>query len=346
MLRGPLAIVGESEALRDVLEAIDAVAPTRTPVLFHGEPGSGKKLFAREIHAKSSRRAQPFISVNIAGIHEDMIERVLFGLEQDETAGVAAPMPGAFERASGGTLLLDEIAALRPDLHGKLLRALHDQEIERVGGARPIKVDVRIVTTTSKELETEVEAGRFRRDLYLRLNVVSIRTPSLRERPEDIPGLAQFFVERKALELGVKAPAIPSHTYDYLRRQPWVGNVHELANTIERAMILRSEKALTPEALEPGIVNAPTSGSESLVPPSPYAGAGASGAPSVASPTRRPLAAAEAASRDVLNLRALEAIAIRQALQKTGGHRTKAAELLGINERTLRNKLKADDSRP
>lgn len=328
LLLGPVAIVGESEALRDVLEAIDAVAPTRAPVLFHGEPGSGKKLFAREIHAKSSRRGQPFVSVNVAGIPEDLIEKVVFGQEQDEAAGVPAPMPGAFERAAGGTLLLDEIAALRPDLHGKLLRALHDQEIERVGGTQPIKVDVRIVATTSKELEAEVEAGRFRRDLYFRLNVVSIRTPSLRERPEDIPSLTQFFVVRKALELGVKAPSVPAHTLDYLRRQPWRGNVHELANTIERAMIFRSERILTPEAMEQSIVSAPVIGSDSLVPPSPYAGQ-----------------AAEAAAQDVLNLRALEAIAIRQALQKTGGHKTKAAELLGINERTLRNKLKTDSLR-
>jgi len=328
-LRGTQAIVGESEALHDVLEAIDVVAPTHASVLIHGEPGTGKQLFAREIHAKSPRHDQPFVSIRCADIHDTAAGNPLFG--DARPTGSAPPIhaAGALERSSGGTLHLEEIAGLELGMQARLVRVLKEEAIERFGWGDPIKVDVRIVATTSHELGAEAEAGRFNHDLYARISLVSIRTPSLRERLEDIPTLVQHFAKQKALEFGLAAPAIPSETYTYLQGLSWPGNVHELANTIERAMIINPAGPLTPEALGRAIVPSPVE--SNLIPPSPEL---------------PPSAGSEAASGAILNLRELQQIAIRQALQKTGGHKTKAAELLGINERTLRNKLKGGDRTP
>jgi len=336
-LRGTRSIVGVSPTLRDVMGAIDAVAPTRAAVLLQGESGTGKELFAREIHARSPRRDHPFVTVNCAALPEGLVESAMFGHERGAFTGATARMPGAFERATRGTLLLDEITEMRLDLQSKLLRALQEQEIERVGGIQPIKVDVRIIATTNRELEAEVEAGRFRKDLYFRLNVVAIRTPPLRERLEDIPVLVEHFIDRNARELGLKPPTVLPETYDYLRRRSWTGNIRELANAVERAMILHSGLTLTPETFENPSTGAQRAEAEPFI-PAPHA-------PVV--PGRADRSASvdgiEADSEDaVLDLHELERIAIRRALLKTGGHKTKAAELLGINERTLRNKLKSE----
>jgi two-component system response regulator HydG len=305
-LRGQRVIVGESKSLRSVLETLATVAPTRATVLLEGESGTGKELFARAVHEQSPRREQPFITVNCAALPEGLVESTLFGHERGAFTGATQRQAGAFERAHRGTLLLDEISEMRLDLQAKLLRAIQEQEFERVGGTQPVHVDVRIVATTNRDLASEVAAGRFRQDLYFRLAVVPVRTPPLRERLEDLPLLVRHFVERAAAELGVKAPAIRPEAVDAMRRRTWPGNVRELANAVERAVLLGRGAALGAEAFEA---------------PAPRT------------------AAAPAAEPVTLNLRELERLTIERALASTGGHRQRAAELLGISERTLRNKL-------
>src|SRR5207253_1543186 len=180
-------------AIRRVLQTVAMAAPTRATVLLEGESGTGKELFARSIHAQSERRARPFIKLNCAALPEGLVESALFGHEKGAFTGAIRRVEGAFERADGGTLLLDEISEMRLDLQAKLLRVLQEQEFERVGGSDPIKVDVRIVATTNRDLNEEVNRGTFRRDLYYRLNVIGVRVPPLRERLCDIPSLAQYF---------------------------------------------------------------------------------------------------------------------------------------------------------
>ena len=333
-LRGSRAIVGSSPALRAVMDVLRNVAPTRATVLLEGESGTGKELFARAVHELSPRAHQSFVTVNCAALPEGLVEATLFGHERGAFTGATSRAQGAFERAHRGTLLLDEVSEMRLDLQGKLLRAIQEQEFERVGGNQPIKVDVRIVATTNRDLRGEVEAGRFRRDLYFRLHVVPIHTPPLRERIEDIPELAEHFVNKIASELGVKPPVLTADALDVLRRRRWTGNIREFGNAIERAMILCRDGRLTAESLTlvegeslpadpvsfpaPAPAPAPTPrGSLALVPPSP---------------------SVDEAS---LNLEVLERLTIQRALVATGGHRTRAARILGISERTLRNKLKA-----
>jgi len=307
-LRGRRTIVGDAPALRAVLDTIAAVAPTRAAVLLEGESGTGKELLARALHDQSPRREQPFVTVNCAALPEGLVESTLFGHERGAFTGATQRQAGAFERAHRGTLLLDEVSEMRLDLQAKLLRALQEQEFERVGGSTPVRVDVRVVATTNRDLLAEVAAGRFRQDLYYRLAVVPVHTPPLRDRTEDLPVLVRHFVETFAAELGVKAPALPEATLRLLTERRWPGNVRELANAIERAVILSRGGALTPALF------------------------------GAAEPARAPEAPPSAAL-PALDLTQLERIAIEQALVRTGGHRARAAELLGISERTLRSKL-------
>ncbi|MDM7916160.1 MAG: sigma-54 dependent transcriptional regulator [Candidatus Eisenbacteria bacterium] len=309
-LRGERAIVGESKALRKVMDILSTVAPTGATVLLQGESGTGKELFARAIHEQSSRREAPFITVNCAALPEGLVESTLFGHERGAFTGATARFPGAFERAHGGTLLLDEVSEMRPELQAKLLRVLQEQEFERVGGQKPVKVDVRIVATTNRDLKAEIEAGRFRQDLYYRLCVMPVRTPPLRERMEDLPLLVKHFVEQAARELGVKAPSVPERTLQTLRQHEWPGNIRELQNAVERAVILTRSGSIEPESF--GLDG--------------FAAPGGDG--------RR-----SSSAKAVLNLKDIERITIEKALEATGGNRARAAKLLGISERTLRNKL-------
>ena len=316
-LRGAHVIVGSGPALLKVLETIATVAPTRATVLLEGESGTGKELFARALHEQSPRRSEPFITVNCAALPEGLVESTLFGHERGAFTGASSRQQGAFERAHRGTLMLDEISEMRLDLQAKLLRAIQEQEFERVGGHQAVQVDVRIVATTTRDLKAEVEAGRFRRDLYYRLHVVPVRTPPLREHREDVAELAEYFVRAASRELGCKPPEILPETLAYLESRTWPGNVRELANAAERAVILCREGVLTPlsfGAAPAGSARAPQLGSVE---------GGAAGEVPLPS----------------LNLRELEAVAIERALRATGGHRVRAAHLLGISERTLRNKL-------
>ncbi len=347
-LRATRAMVGDSDQFRRVMEVVSTVAPTRATVLLQGESGTGKELFARAIHDQSPRADRPFITINCAAMPEGLVESALFGHEKGAFTGATVRTAGAFERAHGGTLLLDEITEMRLDLQAKLLRVIQEQEFERVGGTQPIKVDVRLVATTNRDLKTEVDAGRFRGDLYYRLNVMPIRTPPLRERAADIPRLAHHFLQRAAESFGTSVPAVAPETMQLLQSYTWPGNIRELANAIERAVILARGGTLLPShfighlhatggdvpavpvtsAPPPAVSTAPAG--PSAPPAAPLA------TPSVPGPAPLPVAAPEG---PIFNLEELERHAIERALQATGGNRTRAAKLLGISERTLRNKL-------
>jgi DNA-binding NtrC family response regulator len=320
-LRSDRQIIGESVSLKRVLETVHTVAPTRATVLVLGESGTGKELVARTIHTQSDRRDGPFVSVNCAALPEALVESTLFGHERGAFTGALRQVKGAFERANHGTILLDEISEMRLDLQAKLLRVLQEQEFERVGGTAPIKVDVRVIATTNRDLVEEVKRGRFREDLYYRLSVVPLRLPSLRERTEDIPLLVQAFAARTARETGKRAPAIDPATIELLQRCDWPGNVRELAHAVERAVILCRDPVLRPDAF----AHEPTG---------------------AATPSPAPAAtvAAETAGNGGIfltshNIAEAEAALIEHALRATGRNRTRAAELLGISVRTLRNKL-------
>jgi two-component system response regulator HydG len=320
-IRSTRALIGESESFRRIMEVITTVAPTRATVLLQGESGTGKELFARALHDQSPRQDAPFITMNCAALPEGLVESALFGHEKGAFTGAIVRTAGAFERAHAGTLLLDEISEMRLDLQAKLLRVIQEQEFERVGGTQAIKVDVRLVATTNRDLKAEVDAGRFRSDLYYRLNVVPIRTPPLRERVEDIPRLLHHFMHRMAENLGTPVPGIAPETVQLLQRYAWPGNVRELANAVERAVILCRGNVLLPGAFGDQLGDR----GEPVSPPAPVPSVGQAGAPAAAEPP--------------FDLDEIERRAIVRALAATGGNRTRAAKLLGISERTLRNKL-------
>jgi DNA-binding NtrC family response regulator len=308
-LRGQRAIVGESDALRLVLDVIATVAPTRATVLLQGESGTGKELFARALHDASPRADKPFIILNCAAMPSNLVESALFGHEKGAFTGATSRFRGAFERADGGSLLLDEISEMQLDLQAKLLRVVQEQEFERVGGDETINVDVRIIATTNRNLEEETNTGRFRADLFYRLSVVPIHTPSLRERRADIPRLANYFLKRAAEQEGKEPTSIEQRALDILQAYDWPGNVRELAHAVERAWILSGGRRLRAEDFRLPV------------------------SPAWSNPASQ--------SADLpLNLEELERVAIERALEETGGHRSRAAKLLGISERTLRNKLK------
>ncbi|MBA3556261.1 MAG: sigma-54-dependent Fis family transcriptional regulator [Gemmatimonadales bacterium] len=319
-LRTSRVLIGESPAWRRVLETLDSVAPTKATVLLEGESGTGKELVARAIHERSPRHSAPFVTVNCAALPEGLVESALFGHERGAFTGATARTAGAFERAHGGTLLLDEISEMRLDLQSKLLRAIQEQEFERVGGSQSVRVDVRLLATTNLDLKSEMAAGRFRSDLYYRLNVVPIRTPALRERADDIPRLVHHFVQRAAASLGLPAPDFAPETLHLLQSYAWPGNVRELANAVERAIILSRGPVLMPEAF-----------ASHLEPLEPRSENGAPPIPIVSPDPELPL-----------DLGELKRQAIARALAATGGNRTRAAKLLGISERTLRNRLKSE----
>jgi len=230
--------VGRSQPLRAVLRQIEIVAPTDSTVLISGETGTGKELIARAIHDLSRRRDRPLVKINCAAIPAGLLETELFGHERGAFTGAVSRKLGQFEAASGGTLFLDEIGEMPFKLQAKLLRVLQDQELSRVGSTRTIKIDVRLVAATNRDLARLIEERRFRDDLYYRLNVFPICAPPLRERPEDIEALVRHFVRLFAARMGRRIEFVPADTLEALRRQPWPGNIRELQNLIERAVIL------------------------------------------------------------------------------------------------------------
>jgi DNA-binding NtrC family response regulator len=313
-------IIGESGEIRRVLQTVSMAARTRATVLLQGESGTGKELLARAIHDESDRRDGPFIKLNCAALPEGLVESALFGHERGAFTGAIRRVEGAFERAHRGTLLLDEVSELRLDLQAKLLRVLQEQEFDRVGGTTPVKVDVRIVATTNRDLTAEAARGAFRQDLFYRLSVVSIRIPPLRERRQDIPLLATRFTQRAAAEAGKEIPGFAPDAMEILTRHDWPGNVRELQHAIERAVILATEPVLRPHLFEP----------ERKTPPRRVDGAIGT-IPAVLPP--------ESVILTSLDVNEAERILIERALVATAGNRTRAAKLLGISVRTLRNKL-------
>ncbi len=333
--RNERQIVGDSPVIRRILQTVAMAAPTRAAVLLQGESGTGKELFARAIHDQSDRRDKPFIQLNCAALPEGLVESALFGHEKGAFTGAIKRVEGAFERANGGTLLLDEISEMRLDLQAKLLRVLQEQEFERVGGTQMLKVDVRIIATTNRDLAGEVEAGRFRQDLFYRLSVLPVFLPPLRDRADDISLLAYRFAMRTAQDIGKEITGISPEAVSLLQRYEWPGNVRELQHAVERAVILSTGPVLEPhvfDQLRGGRVFSATRGS------GPFADLIAAGTRAAASAETLP-EADQGVRLPTLNMDEAERLLIREALERTNNNRTRAAKLLGMSVRTLRSKL-------
>jgi two-component system response regulator FlrC len=308
--------------LRDLYALAERVAASDATVLINGESGVGKEVLARFIHARSSRAGRPFVAINCAAIPDNLLESTLFGHEKGAFTGATAAHAGKFEQAHGGTLLLDEVSELPLPLQAKLLRALQEREVERVGGSRPVAVDIRVVATSNRDMAAQVAGGAFREDLYYRLNVFPVTVPPLRERPDDVLVLAAGFLHRHDARA-----ALTSCAQAALRGHDWPGNVRELANVMQRAAILapglevRAEHLLlsVASALRP-VPAASTAPMAAVLP----AGSPAGGAAGAAAAT---------------DLRGMERRAVQDALAAAGGNRKLAAERLGMPERTLRYKL-------
>jgi len=246
-------IVGESVKLAELLELIERVAPTSSTVLILGESGTGKELVARALHRNSQRADRPLVAINCAAITETLLESELFGHEKGAFTGAISRKKGKLEMAEGGTLFLDEISELAPAMQAKLLRALQEREFDPVGGTRPIKMNVRVIAATNRNLAEEVQAGRFRSDLFYRLNVVSLTTPSLRDRSEDIPLLAHSFIAKVSEKYRVPRKTLSADALTLLMQYDWPGNVRELENAIERAVVLGTSSEISTEDLPPAV---------------------------------------------------------------------------------------------
>jgi transcriptional regulator with GAF, ATPase, and Fis domain len=243
------SLVGESPRMKEVFQFLARVAPTEATILIGGESGTGKELAARAAHRNSPRANKPFVAINCAAIPENLLESELFGYEKGAFTGAAGQKKGRLEIANGGVVFLDEIGELAPSLQVKLLRVLQEREFDRVGGNRPIKVDIRLIAATNRDLEDEVRAGRFRQDLYFRLNVVSITMPPLRDHKEDIPLLVNFFVEKHFAKCGARPKPLSRAAQACLMNYDWPGNVRELENVVERALVLGAGDEILPEDL-------------------------------------------------------------------------------------------------
>ncbi len=301
------SLIVEDPAMKAVVAMAEKVAPRDATVLLAGESGTGKEVLARFIHELSPRCQGPFVAINCAALPEHLLESELFGHEKGAFTGAICKKAGKFELASGGTLLLDEVSEMAPALQAKLLRALQEREIDRVGGRGSIPVDVRVIATTNKDLETETKEGRFRIDLYYRLNVVPLFLPPLRERPEDIIPLARHFLEKQANAYGEAPKVLTEDAETYLLKQPWPGNVRQLENLMERVFLLADASTITRADLEK--FSDPVSVQEQVQ------------------------------VMQLMPLKEMEKKMILRALRTSNGNRTHAAKALGISVRTLRNKL-------
>jgi len=305
---GRTAIIGQSAALLDAYRTVARVAASPATVLIRGESGTGKELLARVLHEHSGRIDRPFVAVNCAAIPENLLESELFGHEKGAFTGALARRIGRFERAAGGTLFLDEIGDMSLVLQAKVLRALQEREIERVGGEGPIRVDTRVIAATNRDLEGDVATGRFREDLYYRLAVVQVTLPPLRARGDDVRLLAEHFAAGAAAEFGRPSRPLDPRTLQLLADHPWPGNIRQLRNAMERAVLMADGPLLRPVHL-PAEVRDPA--------------------------PRRGGAAVEPTG----TLADVERRYIQRVLEQTGGHMAHAAEVLGIHRNTLRRKL-------
>jgi two-component system, response regulator FlrC len=309
---GESGIVANDPAIRDVLELAARVACTNVTAMVSGESGTGKEVVARYIHAHSARASAPFVAINCAAIPENLLEATLFGHERGAFTGAHQAHTGKFEQADGGTLLLDEVTEMDIGLQAKLLRVIQEREVERVGGSRPIPIDLRLIATTNRDLRIEVEAGRFREDLYYRLNVVRIRLPALRDRRADIVPLARSLLARAAIAMGRMVPEISDAAQRELMAHRWPGNVRELDNLVQRALVMQPGDTIEPVDIAfenvPALLGGSCEDGGEIEPP-------------------------------CNDLRAHEQRAILDALAEMGGNRQRVADHLGISPRTLRYKL-------
>jgi DNA-binding NtrC family response regulator len=311
-------IIGASAKLKEVIDKMRLVAPSRATILIEGESGTGKELIAQAVHQTSPRARAPFIAVHCAALSENLLESELFGHERGSFTGATERRIGRFESAAGGTLFLDEIGEISPATQVKLLRFLETKAIERVGGSKPLELDVRLVAATNRNLEQMVRDGKFREDLFFRLNVVRLTTPPLRERPEDIPLLLAHFIRLFSEENGVPPLTVESGALRTLQAYAWPGNIRELRNFCENAVVLRRGGSLTEYDLEAKFrPDASGSNPASSKPGDPF--------PDAAAPS---LSVAENEKR-----------LLREALLKSRGNRTKAAKLMGVSRRTLHRKI-------
>ncbi|MDR0549543.1 MAG: sigma-54 dependent transcriptional regulator [Deltaproteobacteria bacterium] len=303
---GPNILLGESPAFKKVLDLVELTAPTEATVLITGESGVGKEMVARLIHAKSLRAKAQFIIINCAAVAETLLEAELFGHEKGAFTGAEKRRDGRLKAGSGGTVFLDEIGETSPAFQAKLLRVLQEGEIQPLGSDQIEKVDVRFLAATNRNLVKEVELGRFREDLYWRLNVVAINVPSLRERPEDLPGLANFFIRQYALKNHKTVKGLTQDALNAMTAYHWPGNIRELQNAMERAVILMRGDYLTAKDMPLNL------------------------APTTNHPTEEL----------PLNLDELEKLAVEKALNATKGNKTQAANTLGVTRKTLAAKLR------
>ncbi|MBK6897063.1 MAG: sigma-54-dependent Fis family transcriptional regulator [Alphaproteobacteria bacterium] len=323
-------MIANDPSMQAVVKLADKIAPSEATVLITGESGTGKEVMSKHIHAKSKRKNGPFIAVNCAAIPENLLESELFGHEKGAFTGASARRIGKFEEAGGGTLLLDEVSEMHPQLQAKLLRAIQEREITRVGSNDSVKVDVRIIATSNRNLEQSVQKGEFREDLYFRLNVVNLALPPLRERPGDIRILAQFFIDKYAEANGVSSKKISASAMRLLTDCQWRGNIRELENTMHRAILISAEPEIEDAAifLQSGPLSSP--GAEA-------AAARPAVAPSsAAAPLQNEGAVENLIGRTIADV---ERDMILNTLDHCLGNRTHAAKVLGISIRTLRNKL-------
>ncbi len=332
-------IIGESKLIQSMIDMISKVAPTQTSVLIIGESGTGKELVARMIHEKSQASSQPFVPVNCGAIPENLIESELFGHTKGSFTGAVNDKRGLFEVANQGTLFLDEIGELPLSMQVKLLRALQEKTIRKVGGNDDIRVNTRILAATNRNLEDRVKRGEFREDLYYRLNVIQIKTPPLRERKEDIPILADTFLSRCASRLNKKIQSYSSEAMSALKNYPWPGNVRELENVVERSVALEGGDEISLDSLPDPIVEYAGDDSESSSEAGPF-----QKMPSVQSRGGMIEVPIPDFTKGNVEIDALlnevEREYLLQALDHAGGVKKKAAGLLGITFRSMRYRLK------
>ncbi|EFL50106.1 two component, sigma54 specific, transcriptional regulator, Fis family [Solidesulfovibrio fructosivorans JJ]] len=343
------AIIGEHPAIRRVLALARQVARSKATVLISGESGTGKEMFARYLHASSDRAEGPFIAINCAALPEHLLESELFGHEKGAFTGAIARKLGKFELASGGSLLLDEISEMDLGLQAKLLRVLQESEFDRVGGTETVHVDVRVLATTNRRMEDAVAEGKFRQDLYYRLNVIPLKLPPLRERGQDVPRLAAYFVDKFRKSYDLPPLAFSADAKEWLLAYDWPGNVRELQNLMERAVLLAGAGPIRKshflidgegwqEEAGDDFEEAPASAAESA-PAAPEGEEAAAGADGFVEAARLFEQTPAAGAGEVMPLDVMERHMIIKSLDRTEGNRTQAAQLLGISVRTLRNKL-------
>jgi two-component system response regulator FlrC len=323
-------MIAGDPSMKAVVQIVDRIAPSDATVLITGESGTGKEVMSRYIHNKSKRAKGPFISLNCAAIPENLLESELFGHEKGSFTGALARRIGKFEEANGGTLLLDEVSEMHPALQAKLLRAIQERVIDRVGGTSPVKIDIRLVATSNRDMEAAVKAGQFREDLYFRLNVVNVALPGLRERPADIMPLAEMFAAKYSEQNGIPLKKFSAAASAKLQAHHWQGNIRELENTIHRAILVSQESEIETGAimLSGQKTASVAQAAQAVVEKATAQQAGG---------TENVMVTAPLIGRTVADV---ERELILNTLDHCLGNRTHAASILGISIRTLRNKLK------